>query len=136
MSQKNRIDISITFDYKGERFTPTATIELDEFITLENGLPHFHQILAQRNNIDLMSYQYEIMLEDVVQISNAKGLVADFVNNGQLDEAGFLQARHEQGCFEQLQNIAQQHLAVDDLAKNPELKKALSEAFKLGKESR
>jgi hypothetical protein len=132
---KNRIDISITFDFKGERFTPTATIELDDFITLESGLPHFHQILAQRNNIDLMSYQYEIMLEDRIQVSNAKGLVADFVSDGQLDEEAFLQARHELDMFEQLQTIAQTHLAVDDLEKNPALKKALAEAFNLGKET-
>jgi hypothetical protein len=133
---KNRIDISITFDFKGERSTPTATIELDEFITSERGLPQFHQILAQRNNIDLMSYQYEIMLEDKVQVSNAQGLVADFVNDGRLDEEAFLQAWHAQGIFEQLQSIAQEHLAVDDLEKNPELKKALAEAFKLGRETR
>lgn len=123
-------------DFKGERFTPSATIELDEYITLENGLPHFHQILARRNNIDLMSYQYEIILEDTVQVSNAQGLVADFVNDGQLDEEAFLLAWHEQGMFGQLQNIAQTHLAVDDLEKNPELKKALAEAFKLGRNTR
>lgn len=133
---KNRIDISISFDFKGERFTPSTTIELDDFITLENGLPQFHQILAQRNNIDLMSYQYEIMLEDEVRVTNAEGSVADFINDGRLDEEAFLQAWHEQGMLEQLQNIARTHLAVDDLEKNPELKKALAEAFKLGKETR
>jgi len=133
---KNRVDISITFDFKGERFTPSATIELDDFITPESGLAHFHQILAQRNNIDLMSYQYEIMLEDRVQVSNAQGLVADFVSDGYLDEEAFLQAWHEQGMFEQLQSIAQEHLAVDDLEKKPELKKALAEAFKLGQTTR
>lgn len=132
-TENNRIDIRLEFDFKGEHFTPTASIDLDEYICHEAGLPQFHQILAKRNNIDLMSYHYEIMLEEEVLVTGAQGFVSDFVTDGRLDEAGFLQAWHEQKVLEQLQVIAQQHLAIDDLEENPQLKKALVAAFALGK---
>lgn len=132
---KNTIDVSLEFYFKGERYMPTASLDLDEHIRREGGLPRFHQILAKSNDIDLMSYQYEIMLEEEVRVTHAQGLVADFVTDGRLDEAGFLQAWHEQEMFEQLQAVAQQHLAIADLNNHPELKKALAAAFRLGKKS-
>jgi hypothetical protein len=89
---KNIIDASVEFYFQGERYSPAATIELDPYINREAGLPQLQQILAKLNNIDLMSYQYEIMLGENVQINNAEGLVANFVTEGQLDEAGFIQA--------------------------------------------
>jgi hypothetical protein len=131
----NHIDISLEFDFKGEHYTPTASLDLDEHIRREGGLPQLHQILAKRNNIDLMSYQYEIMLEDEVRVTHAQGLVADFVTDGRLDEAGFLHAWHEQQMSEQLHAVAQQYLGIDDLQAKPELKKALAAAFTLGKKS-
>lgn len=129
----NRIDISLTFYFKGERYTPTASIALDGLIGNDDGLPSFHQILARRNDIDLLSYHYEIMLEEPVRITGAEGLVADYVTDGRLDEAGFLQAWREQGMSAQLQAIAKQYLAIDDLDQNPPLKQALTAAFRLGK---
>lgn len=132
---KNIIDASVEFYYQGELYTPAATIELDPYINREGGLPQLHQILAKLNHIDLMSYQYEIMLGEDVLITHAQGLVADFVAEGRLDEAGFVQAWHEQKMVEQLQAIAQQHLGIADLAKNPELKNALAAAFKLGQKT-
>jgi hypothetical protein len=132
---KNIIDASVEFYYQGELYTPAATIELDPYINHEGGLPQLHQILAKHNNIDLMSYQYEIMLGEDVQINTAQGLVASFVSASRLDEAAFIQAWHEQKMVEQLQAIAQQHLAIDDLQANPELKNALAAAFKLGQET-
>ena len=132
---KNTIDVSLEFYFKGERYAPTAHIELDEVISREGGLPQLHQILAKRNNIDLMSYQYEIMLEEEVLVTDAQGLVADFVSEGGLNEAAFVQAWYEQKMFEQLQAIAQQHLAVNDLQADPALKAALVAAFQLGKKT-
>jgi hypothetical protein len=133
---KNIIDASVEFYYQGERYSPAATIELDPYINREGGLPQLQQILAKLNHIDLMSYQYEVMLGEDVQINNAQGLVANFVTEGRLDEAGFIQAWHEQKMFDQLQAIAQQHLGIADLGENPELKDALAAAFTLGKETR
>ena len=129
---KNTIDASVDFDFRGEHIVAAATIELDPLIDATNGLPSLHQILAKRNNIDLLSYHYEIMLEEEVRVNNAQGLVAEFVTEGRLDEAGFLQAWREQKMFAQLQTIAQQHLGVDDLQKNLKLKAALTAAFRLG----
>jgi len=129
---KNTIDASIDFDFRGEHIVAAATIELDPLIDSTNGLPSLHQILAKRNNIDLLSYHYEIMLEEDVFIRDAQGLVAEFVTDGRLDETGFLQAWRDQKMMTQLQAIAQQHLAVDDLQKDPKLKAALTAAFRLG----
>jgi len=130
---KNIIDAKIEFYFRGELVTAEANIELDSLINRETGLPQLHQILAQRNNIDLMSYHYEIMLEENVLITNAQGIVEDFVVEERLDEDAFVAAWFEQKMLNQLQAIAQQHLAIDDLQKNPKLKTALTAAFKLGK---
>ncbi len=132
---KNIIDAKVEFYFRGELFIATANIELDSLVNRETGLPQLHQILAQRNNIDLMSYHYEIMLEENVLITNAQGLVEAFVAEGQLDEVAFVAAWFEQKMLNQLQAIAQQHLAVDDLQKNPKLKAALTAAFRLGKDA-
>lgn len=70
-----------------------------------------------------------------MRFTGAKGVVADYVTDGQLDEAGFLQAWREQGMSAQLQAIAQQYLAIDDLQADPALKDALTAAFQLGGEA-
>lgn len=66
------------------------------------------------------------MLEEPVRFTGAKGLVADYVTDGQLDEAGFLQAWREQGMSAQLQAIVQQYLAIEDFAGRPGIERCLN----------
>jgi hypothetical protein len=129
---KNSINIRLEFHFKGELHSPATHIALDDFIHPTSGLPDFHQLLAKRNNIDLLSYHYEIMLEEPIFITHAEGLVADFVTDGRLDETGFLAALQQQKMSAQLQLIAQQHLDIADLSQQPKLSAALTAAFRLG----
>lgn len=133
---KNSIKASIEFHFKGELNSASATIDLDQLMERQVDLSTLHHMLATEAKIDQYSYQYEMLMAEEIRFSDAQGLVADFVADGRLDNAGFRQAWHEQKMLEQLQAIAQEHLAVDDLENKPELQKALVAAFKLGKETR
>ncbi|MCW8830969.1 MAG: hypothetical protein OQK32_05540, partial [Gammaproteobacteria bacterium] len=95
----------------------------------------FLPLLAQSNNMDLYSYEYEMLQAEELVYSDAQGLAKAFLNNGYFDSEGFEQAWHEQHITEAVSKIAKEHLDVDDLALQPELEMALIEAFRLGQQS-
>lgn len=134
---KNQIDASIEFYYKGERYSPTVTIDLDQFMATHqenhDHLTPIYSLLASKNNIDTYSYQYEIMLAGTIQFSNATGIATDYLCDGVFDIAGIETALHEQIIIKQLQPIAKQYLSIDDLAQHPDLKAALMAAYMLKK---
>ncbi len=132
---KNTITASIEFYFKGEKFTPSITIQVDDYMQSTFCLPDLHTLIATKNNIDLYSYEYEIMLTEPVHIEHAEGLIAEYVIDGQLNKKVFEQAWQEHQTFKQLQNIAQQHMTIDNLQNHPELQKALQDAFQLGQRS-
>jgi len=124
------------FDFRGETFTPSATIELDQHMAQYGELPDFHQWLAKTNHIDPYSYQYEVLESCELEYSNATGIASDFLQDSHFDVTGFQQHWFAQRRLRQLQEIAHLHLSVDDLEANPALKAALLEAYAAGKENR
>jgi hypothetical protein len=85
-------------------------------------------------NIGAYSYEYEMMLAETIVFSDAKGLIADYVNDGILDLAAFNSAWSENFIVEKLQTIAKKNLSIEDLHQHPDLTAALLEAYQLGKE--
>ena len=136
-NNENKIVASIEFYFKGERYTPRATIYLDKLMaTLQNShnkLAPIYPLLAKENGIDLYSYEFEIMLEEPIRFSEATGIATDYLRDGQFFIDDFEKAWHELIILKHIQSIAKQHLAIDDLVKSPDLKNALVEAFLAGK---
>lgn len=107
-------------------------VNLDAHIQTDTGFEAFYPLLATSNDIDLYSYEYEIMLAEDLVFSDATGLAASYLEEGKFYLDAFKQAFQDESITEVLSIIAKDHLSVDDLSSQPELKIALIEAFKLG----
>ncbi len=130
---KNKITASIAFSFKGQNLSPSITIELDSYLVNGCNFPNICQLIAKHNNFDLYSYEYEMMQAQVITYSDAQGLIAEFISDGLLDMAAFETAWYENNALEKLLIIAEQHMNITDLNQHIELKKALLEAYTLGK---
>ncbi len=132
---KNNIVISVEFYFKGEKLSPSMVIDLDDHIQTQRGYDSLYPLLARSNNIDLYSYEYEIMLAEELVFSEATGLASAFIEGGEFDFVAFEQALQDENITKVISQIASDHLSVDDLSSQPDLKAALLEAFKHGKKS-
>ena len=130
---KNSIVATVTFSFKGEIYTPSTNIDLDALMEQSGGLSHLYSLLAKENGIDTYSYLYEVMEQSPIRFVNARGTVADFVDNEMLDVEGFQQQWLQRPITDKLQAISSRVLGIDDLDNHAELKKALLEAYDCGK---
>jgi len=133
---KSKIVASIEFYYKGEKFTPSATVELFKYMESRGQVPSLHMLLAQENDIDLYSYEYEVMLLENIRCTEAEGLARLCINNGEFDVVSFQEKWHEAKSLDILQSIARRNMNINNLDENPELKLALIEAYHTGKNER
>ncbi len=131
---KNNLVASVEFYFKGERYTPSVRLDLDQLLEKTGGLPSLYSLIARENGIDLYSYQYEVMETEEIRFSEVEGFVSEFIHNGQLDVQGFVDKWHECRLQEALSAIAQRCMGVEDLAQQPQLQCALQEAYELGQE--
>ncbi len=130
---KNSIDAQIEFSFKGETYSLTTNIDLDEFMEHEHSFPSFHARLARDNKIDTYSYLYEVMLETGIRFANAQGLAADFLSDGDFNQGAFITAWQENRVLAQLEPIAARELGIANLNQHQGLKNALVQAYNLGK---
>ena len=132
---KSTITASIHFSFKGENHSPSITVELDKYLEGGGGgsFPDLCPLIAQFNNHDLYSYEYEMMQAAEIVYSDAKGLVAEFIDEGNLNTEAFELAWHENNALNKLLTIAETHMNITDFSQHTELKKALFEAYMLGK---
>ncbi len=129
---KNSISISVRFYFKGKELTPTMVVDLDAHVKSGNGLESLYPQLASSNNIDHYSYEYEVMLTESLIFSNATGLAREYLKDGEFDYLSFKQALKDESIAVLISKIANKHLKVEDISKDPELKAALMDAFKSG----
>ena len=131
----NHITASVEFYYKGEKLSTTIELDLDQHMQTTGQLPDLYPLLAKALNLDLYSYEYEMMQAEAILFNDAKGLVEEHINEGLLDFESFKAAWAEAKTLEQLQEIAQRHLSVENIHQQTELKNALLEAYLLGKKN-
>ena len=132
---KNSITVSVEFFFKGEKFSPSMEIDLDEHIKRQRSIESFPPLLATSNGLDHYSYEYEMLQAEPLVYSRPKGLAKAFLNDDYFDFEGFEQAWQVELVAEAVAAIAREHLDVNDLSSQPELQTALIEAFKLGRQS-
>jgi len=129
----NIITASVEFYFKGEKFSPALNIDLDAYMQSSGYLPELYGLIAKENNIDLYSYEYEMMLAENIIITDAQGLVKEFVDNNKLDIKGFESAWEKDSALKSIQSIAERIMGIDSLQQYPGLRKALLEAYESGK---
>ena len=130
----NSVRVSLEFSYQGETFSPSAVIDLDS-VDISEGKPDWHAMLAARNSIDTYSYAHEVMQASDLVFSDAKGLAAQYTNDGRFDFDGFIQSRGQEYIIRQLRSIAKETLGIEALNNEPAIEQALLQAFELGRRS-
>ncbi len=122
---KNIITATIEFYFKGEKFTPSLTIELDEHMQSSGSIPNLYPLIARESNIDLYSYEYEMMLAEAIKITKAEGIISDFVENELLNTEEFEKAWKKQKILTELEDIVKRNMGIDNLDQHPDLKQTL-----------
>jgi len=128
----NHITASVEFYFKGEKIASSIELDVDPHMQATGQLPDLYPLLARAIDLGLYSYEYEMMQAEEILYNNAKGLIAEHVNDGTLDFDSFEAQWVEAQMLDKLQDIAQRNLSVDDIHQQPELKNALLEAYRLG----
>lgn len=128
----NRIDALVEFSFKGETYTPSATIDLDAAMDADGRLPDLHRAIALANGIDTYSYLYEVMESHDIAFANAVGTAAEFLVDGHFDSAAFEQRWQTEQKLAVLRPIAKRHLAIDTLEQHSDVMAALLDAYDAG----
>lgn len=128
------IDAQLEFDFRGEHFCLSATIDLDAQLTANASLPPMYTLIARAHDIDPYSYQYEVMEMAEVTYTNPQGLAKHYWHEGTLDETGFVTAWQEQQLIQRLTPLGRDLLGIDDLQSRPDICRALLEAYRMGRD--
>jgi len=132
---KNSIKASVEFSFKGEDYTLASKIDLDPLLREHDALPSIHAILARLHSIDTYSYLYEVMQEAEIEFSNPQGLAADYLVDGKFEPAALATNWQMAKTGILLQSIAARELSITDLNQHHALRRALVEAYNLGKKA-
>lgn len=130
----NKITASLTFYFKGEAFTPRLELDLDGLMQRYNGLPPLHEALAVENNIDSYSYEYEMLLGEDIQFSDAEGDAVTFLIDDEFDQAAYEHFWFQKNILNHLQKIIQTELDIDEIEQHPKLIQAMFAAFQYGRD--
>jgi len=124
---------SLSFDYQGESYALQSVVDIENAISHEDFYHSIYMQLAHEHDINLYSYQLEIMMDQAIHFSDAKGCVEGCIENQSLD-LELLRGCYEQVlCLEKIENVASKHLNSSEMTQG--VKKALIEAYQLGKAS-
>lgn len=132
---KNTITLTIPFSFKGEEFAPSSKIDLDTFCQQDSSLDVLYHMVATENKIDNFSYQYEVLQASELQFSDAIGIAKNHLSNGTFNMEGFKKDLNEVQVLNIVQEIASEAMGIENLSEHKELKLALQQAYKAGKDS-
>ncbi len=131
---KNIITASIEFYFKGEKFTPSLTLELDDHMQSGGCVPDLYPFIPNEINIDLCSCEYEMMQAEPVRITHAEGLVKEFIADGILNTEAFEITWQELQRYRTIRNIIEKNGQNHILEQYPDMEQTLLEIYKAGKE--
>ncbi len=129
----NTVTAKVEFDYQGQHYELKNVIDIDHVIYHDDFFNSVYLSIAKANDIDLYSYQLEIMLDQGISFYNEKGCVVGCVKDGNLDLA-LLKEQHQQAeCIPKVELIMNQYIPKDQHSEA--LTKALTAAYFLGKKA-
>lgn len=129
----NLLLLGVEVSFQGENHAFEAELDLDAHLRQYGDLPDLHHWVASRNRVDAYSYLFEAIQVEPVNILQAQGRAAQFIDSGVFLSEAFIADWHIQNALAGLLTIAQQQMHTDFEA-NPKLKQALIEAYQLGLE--
>ncbi len=132
---KNCVTVQIFYSYQGVDYSPSAVIDFDYYLGKNIQIPPLFHLVASQNDIDIYSYQYEVMEIGQFKYFDAQGLAKEFCHEDSFDVASFQQKWKQADIINRLNAIARQYLSIEDLNKNDSIKTALLAAYQLGRES-
>ncbi len=127
----NTITASIEFYFKGEAYKPSLELDLDHIMSQYGHLPDLYPLLAEQQQIDNYSYEYEMMLSVDIDYSEPSGLAEQCLTDGKFNHNLFIQLWHESQLMTKLNPILKQQLNIEDIEQHPELKKVLMHTYKI-----
>ena len=134
----NSIDAELEFDFKGERFSPRVTIDLDAYFQAGRDIVYIYDMLATSIGIDEHRHEYDVMVMQDVVFSHPQGYAQGFVHDGQVDWQGLKQAWQtniEKSEHDEVLELAKSYFSEQELADNPKLLQALTQVYKQNKKS-
>lgn len=132
---KNSVVATVEFYFKGEKYSPSITLDLDSLMESQGAIPPLHATIAKQNGIDTYSYLYEVMEVEDIHYDQAEGMAAEFVVDGVLDVEGLMRQWRHNRAVGVIEPIAKRCMGVEDLEQQPELKQALAEAYEAGRQA-
>lgn len=125
----NTVTASIDFDYQGQHYALKNTLDIDHIIYHDDFYQSVYASIAKANDIDLYSYQLEVMMDQGIVFSNEKGCVQGCVTDGVLDLELLREVHQKVECLPVIQPLINKFKADNDITS------ALVEAYLLGKKS-
>jgi len=129
------VTASLSFDFRGQCFKPSITIDLHSLILKQQHLNNLHDLLAASIGLDAYRHEYDVMVMEEIVFSKPTGLACDFVSDGYLDFDAFIKAWHQQQILSTIQPIAEQYLNISDLTQHKEIRQALIESYQTGQKN-
>ncbi len=129
----NTIIITAEFSFKGETYKPTLTLDLDTLMQQHNAIPALYPLLAEQNNIDNYSYEYEVLESTEIAFSEPTGLAKSCFVNNTFDMEAYGQLWQQQQILVQLKPLLKSQLNIDDIEQHPALRSVLLAACQLTK---
>jgi len=126
----NSVDAGLTFYFKGEKFEPSATIDLDTYFREDKDMVYIYDMLAKSIGLNEHRHEYDVMVMEDVVFTNPQGIAKDYVSNGQVDWQGLSKAWKAQDKHAKVQALASKHFSEEELKANPKLMQALLDAAK------
>lgn len=130
----NTIHARLEVSFKGEIHTLETVIDLNPCLAERGQAPHFHRLLARAAGIDPYSYLYEVLESEEITFSEPTGLAAQAFENGVFDWPRFAQALMDEQDWLTVRAIATGHLSDLDLDGDAEIKAALLEVYRAGRD--
>lgn len=131
----NTITVIIPFSFKGIEHTPSLIIDLDTFVESNQNLDNIFHLVATENNIGNFSYEYEVLESSPQVFKDPTGIAGEFLSANIFDLDGFKQKLNDDNAMNIINDIALERLNIDNLKENKDIKQALLDAYKAGKES-
>lgn len=123
---------SLSFDFRGQRFTPSIHIDLHAMMVKQQPINHLYDLLGASIGLDAYRHEYDVMVMHEIIFSEPTGMVSAFIIDGKLDSDAFVEAWYKQRVRNAVQPIARKYLNIVDLDQHPDIRNALIECFTLG----
>ncbi|QKI90021.1 hypothetical protein [Thiomicrorhabdus xiamenensis] len=128
---KSTITVRSKFDFRGESFCYEGEIALpDSFGDFDLFLEQLPHRLAKLNDLTTLSYKFEMLESSEIEVIKFQSKIASSIADLPMRVDRFLELYEEIGPDAHLAVIAEEHQL--DLQANPQLAKALKEAYLLG----